>query len=281
MVRIITDNEWEGKYEALEQLLLQKVPDTLFSLGDNLPTGPRSRIGRNSYFKRIREELAKTDKSLLDLPLTAQFQVVYDVDPEKFMEQYADAPQFLEKGAAFINQSTLPMIQALTGNREFDYQLLLDFIAEKQGTLPCDYLSVLDSCTRIVLLKDPQVLHDNGTQFIILPYTPDGAEPSEHVERACEMVRTFQPEHLFLLTHENPFPEGFGSKRKAVMQETLDGYCDTLSQVHKQVTCFCGHLDISAAPQEYHKTLIQPISGTELLDLDSRTGTYNITSLHP
>ena len=49
-LRIVTDNEWEGKYELLEKQFLQDGI-SLVALGDNLPTGAMKDVGKRSFFK--------------------------------------------------------------------------------------------------------------------------------------------------------------------------------------------------------------------------------------
>ncbi len=48
-IKLTVDNEWEGKYEALEkQFLDDEIP--IWALGDLLPTGPKKAAGEKSYF---------------------------------------------------------------------------------------------------------------------------------------------------------------------------------------------------------------------------------------
>ena len=67
-IKIVTDNEWEGKYEVLEKEHEADGLDIVV-LGDLLPTGSRKQVGGKSYFKTHIKALIAEDPSIKRLSL--------------------------------------------------------------------------------------------------------------------------------------------------------------------------------------------------------------------
>lgn len=279
IVKIIADNEWEGKYPLLAQ---QGEIDglELWSLGDNLPTGPKEAVGGNSFFKTKLKELTKADPSVKEAGLKKQLEIVSEKWPAEFSDNYKEAPEYITRGAEFLRSSFLT-VTAITGNREFDYQLLLDVLAEKLGVPRVDYTKELASCTYFRLYEVPMIDVVEATSILWLPYHPKADEKfTAGLEAATlDVLRDKKSERIALLTHENPCAERFGSERKAKMQKTIDNYIAGARKISPNVTLFCGHLDISAEALEYNGIKVQPISGTETLALNMYSGAYTKSKL--
>lgn len=280
IVKIVSDNEWEGKYQLLAQ---QREDDglDLWSLGDNLPTGPKETVGGNSFFKTKLKELIKADLSVKEAGLKRQMELVFEKYPDEFADNYREAPEYVKRGAEFLRNSGLP-VTAITGNREFDYQLLLDVVAEKLGVPRVDYMQELKSCDRFQLHKFPHITGVELTSVLFLPYHPEPAHFkhmfdgwNDYFDDQMDQLRDLKSERILIATHENPCSARFGSERAAKMQETLDDYIAGTRKINPNVTLFCGHLDISADPVEYNRIKVQPVSGTEAVLFNMYTGEYS------
>lgn len=279
LVKIITDNEWQGKYEALEKQLLDDHIQFMISLGDNLPTGSKKQVGGKSYFKTQLKRLVQQDPAIKQMSLYEQLKLVYKLDPETFLANYRECPEHAKRGAEFVRNSQLPGMRTITGNREFDFQEVFDFIAHVTRTQRVDYMDTLRSAGKFGVLDTPFIEYilnstykSTTTIAVYIPYSPY-PEQFNDIERYKDRINKSE-ERIILLTHENPCPERFGSDRKAVMQKVIDAYITTAREKSPNVILFCGHLDISAEPFEYLGIVVQPISGTESIILDTGTGEY-------
>lgn len=276
-IRITTDNEWDGKYELLEKQYLEDRI-SLATLGDNLPTGARKQVGDGSFFKTKMKELGLKPKSQEEL-YNAMAEI-HEKWPVKFMENYGDCNSHIKKGVEFLTNSELPKIQAITGNREYDYQLLLNLLANKAGAPMVDYMNELKSCGKFDLYEQPMAEQVDATSMLWLPYHPKADKIFlQSLEDNLDKLRDFRGERIVIMTHENPCPEAIGASRKAKMQETLDNYISGSRKINSDVTLFCGHLDLSADSVDYNGIIVQPLSGKETAVLDVRSGEYSKFSL--
>jgi len=269
-IRITTDNEWAGKYELLEQQFSQDGIK-LAALGDLLPTRTGEQVGDATFFKTKIKELGK------DAPKRIEDKIaeVYRRWPDGLIENYGKCGEHIQKGAKFLRGSSLPVIQAIMGNREFDYQKLLSFLTDKTDAQNVNYMDRLAFSGKFNLYKKPKVEKVGSTSMLWLPYHPEAdREFSQGLESTLNQLRELKGERIAIMTHENPCPEAFGANRKVKMQKTLDDYIAASTKISPNVTLFCGHLDISADPKKYKGATIQPISGTESIVLDRTSGRY-------
>lgn len=275
-LKIVTDNEWEGKYELLEK---QFKEDRLgiIALGDLLPTGSREQVGGKSHFKTKLKELVKKDPSIKKLSLYDQLGQVYELDPVVFLENYREAPNYTKRGAEFLRTSGLPVIRAITGNREFDYQAVFDFLVDKEGIPKIDYMKELLDCGKFDLYNQPKVSQTDSTGILYLPYSTrseEGIRP--HLEDNLDQLRDLMNERIVIMTHENPCAENLGvPNRKAKMQKVLDDYINGIRKINPDITLFCGHLDKSFDAFQYNGIIVQAISGKEAVIYDFGNGDYS------
>jgi hypothetical protein len=220
--------------------------------------------------------LIKADPSVKEAGLKRQMELVFERWPEEFAANYKEAPEYVRRGSEFLRNSNL-WITAITGNREFDYQLLLDVVAERLGVPRVDYTSELFSCGEFVVYTAPSISNEDSTCILWLPYHPVANELFRLYsnDKIFRSLSKSQSERIAILTHENPCASRFGSDRAAKMQATLDDYIAGARKVSKNVTLFCGHLDISADPVEYNGIKVQPVSGSEAVLFNMATGEYS------
>lgn len=275
-LKIVTDNEWEGKYELLEE---QYKADGLYliALGDLLPTGSKKQVGGKSHFKTQLKPLVEKDPSIKKLSLYDQLGLVYDLDPAVFLENYREAPNYTKRGAEFLRTSNLPIIAAITGNREFVFQELFDFLADKDGIPRTDYMEELLACERFDLHTKPDVGQADSTGVLFIPYNPRSEEEIRpHLEDNLDELRDLKSERIAIMTHENPCAEELGvPNRKADMQKVLDDYIREVRKINHDTTLFCGHLDKSFDAVRYNGITVQPISGKEAVVYDFGNGNYS------
>jgi hypothetical protein len=275
-LKITTDNEWEGKYQLIENQFKEDGLD-IICLGDLIPTGSRKEVGGKSYFKTKVKELCREDPSIKQLGLYQQLQMVHDLNPAVFMDNYKEAPDYIKRASEFLKNSALPVMAAITGNREFDYQELLDFIADIQKTKRTAYLDEIKNSGRFNLITEPEVRNYDSTSALFLPHKPEGYAVG--LDEVLSKLDESKGERVLIIAHENPCPEKFNNDRKAAMQGTLDSYIAGAKKINPDTTLLCGHLDISAEPAEYNGIKVQPVSGTETLILDMMDGRYTKSRL--
>ncbi|MDP2750568.1 MAG: hypothetical protein Q8O89_07080 [Nanoarchaeota archaeon] len=274
-IKLTSDNEWEGKYALLEgQFEVDGLP--IWALGDLLPTGKKDRAGKNSFFKEKLKDVLGNDAgpSTSSDELYSQMKQIYACFPEEFIENYGECVEQIQKGSQFLQKSKLHQMPAITGNREFDYQLLLDFLATEAGIKKVNYFNELTSCKKFILHTTPEVEHLESTGILWLPYHPEDCFEQD-IDQITDSFREYKSERIIILTHENPCPEAVGVKRKVKMQTTLDEYIGRAASINLNVLLFCGHLDISAPSFGYKGATVQPISGTEIITLDLMNGNYS------
>jgi hypothetical protein len=275
-LKLVTDNEWEGKYELLEQQFKEDGL-SIIALGDLLPTGSRKQVGGKSHFKTHIKPMIAKDPSIKKLSLYEQLQLVYDLDPDAFIQNYREAPERTKRGAEFLRTADLSRITAITGNREFDYQAVFDFLADRLGIQRTEYIAEVVFCGRFDLHVRPKVHEFDSTGTLLLPYSPRSEEDIRpHLEDNLDQLRDMKSERIAIMTHENPCAEKIGvPNRKAKMQKVLDDYIAGARKINLDTTLFCGHLDKSFDAIQHDGIRVQPISGTEVVVYDSRSGDYS------
>lgn len=270
-INIITDNEWKGKYELIEKQF-KKDRFNIISLGDNLPTGLKENVGRNSFFKTTLKNLIKTDDSIKKLSLAEQLDLTYDFNASEFMDFYKKAPGYIKQGSQFLKNSSLPKMVSITGNREFDYQELLNVVADKLNEKSLNYMDELSSCGKFDLYTLPGVKLYDSIGIVLLPYSPKPEEIGSKLEETLDSLNDLKSERIAIMTHENPCPEKIKLDRKAKMQETIDNYIIGVKKISTDIILFCGHLDKSAGAVEYNGIMVQPISGKEFVTFNTNKG---------
>ncbi len=290
ILQIITDTEWWGSYEAVSKCIDDEMDSSwdgvtsVVSLGDILNTGTRKQVGGKSLFKTRRQELIAADPSVRDLSLKEQLEMVFNLNPEEFVQTYGGAPQFAaESPAAIMAAEFIPHLTAITGNREFDYQLVFDLLAEKGVCSRVDYFDVLKSCSKITLYEMPRIETHEATGVLFIPYTPKPKEAREELEKwVAELHDVVKPERVVVLTHENPNPAKLGVDRKVKTQKLLDYALAEIAKFPVKSVCFCGHLDTESEAFEHKGVIVQPISSSQKVGYRTDIGTwgaYSITNL--
>jgi len=279
-LKIVTDNEWEGKYELLEKQFKEDGLD-IIALGDLLPTGSKKQVGGKSYFKTQLKPMIEKDPSIKKLSLYDQLGLVYKLNHAVFLENYREAPNHTKRGAEFLRTSGLPIIRAIPGNREFVFQELFDFLADKRSITKTDYMEELLSCGKFDLYTQPKVSQTDSTGILLLPYSTRSEEDiSPHLEDNLDQLRDLRSERITIMTHENPCAKELGiPNRKALMQKVLDDYIEGIRKINPDTTLFCGHLDKSFDAFKYNGIKVQPISGMENVIFNMQGGKYTKQNL--
>jgi len=275
-IKITTDNEWIGKYEILEEQYNNEKIE-IFSLGDNLPTERRSKFGKASIFKTTLKELAKQYPEITKINLMQQLEIVHKLRTKDFEKVYFKAPEIISQSAKFLKNSSLPVITAITGNREFDYQTLLDFVAKKTNSEQISYLDKLTEAEKFDLITNPKLIERNSTGIILLPYNKK--TKTETIDEVLDSASEGKYERLILMTHENPIPTLFGVDRKVKMKEELNYCIENIVKINQNSTAYTGHLDKSNHSIIYLGVKIQPISGTEAGYLNTDSGLFEKINL--
>ncbi|MDD5177829.1 MAG: hypothetical protein PHT54_00920 [Candidatus Nanoarchaeia archaeon] len=283
----ISDNEFPEKWEGVVNTAQTENPSKIISLGDNLPTGPRESVGADSPFKQTLKDLTKqgkiTKEQLKEMSLENQLGLVYDtMGHDVFMSIYSMAPEFIKNGALYIRNSSLPRMLSITGNREFDYEKLLEFIAKKQNVKSVNYIDELNGTNKFDLLTLARSMQIDSTGFLLIPYSPNLKEVSESLEDCYDKINEMNPSRLVILTHENPYPEGLGvTNRPVKTKEILEAAMNktkeiaTKHAIYKRPTLFCGHLAMTSNLYEKDGVDIQPLSADEAILYNSENGGYD------
>ena len=198
IIKIVTDNEWKGKYELLEQKYLEdNFP--IWSLGDNLQTGEVGQVGKDSFFKTKRKQITANNLEFKNLNLYEQMKGVYKIFPEEFVQNYGLCVNVLKQGVEFLKNSSLPTMTAITGNRESDYQMLLDLFEKEITGEKLDYMNLLLETGKFEMIFQPETRQIEGTSILLIPYDKE-MDQTQHdyesnIERLYEAVyrrRKFQ-----------------------------------------------------------------------------------------
>ena len=278
-MKIITDNEWDGKYELLEKQYKLDHLENIISLGDNIPTGKQETTGKDSYFKTKIKEIALITPSILELTLDKQLDIFFERYKDGFLERYGAAPDIIRKSTEFLKNSDLPVIKAITGNREYDYQIVLDFLAKKGYSDQLNYLEALHGTGKFELITEPKLDIYDLDAILFLPYTKQVETAKTKLSEIGTLLGKHKPRKLAIMTHENPAPHMFEVKRKVKNQQLLEHTADMATLLSGQTVMFTGHLDISAESAPYKGVWVQPLSSTETANLNLSTLDYNIKKL--
>ncbi|NQU98801.1 hypothetical protein HQ533_05000 [Candidatus Woesearchaeota archaeon] len=277
-IKVISDNEWKGKYSLIEQQHLEdQLP--IWSLGDNLETGIRGTVGSGSFFKRKRKDFIKEIPSFKQLSLYEQLKAVYEAYPEEFVANYSSVIQIMKGGAEFLRNSNLPVMLSVSGNREFVYQDLLDLFEKEITGENLDYLELLNSTQKFDLRIEPFTGLEGSTSTLWIPYNTTLNQEAHDYDSHLDEINDHNSERILVLTHENPVPENYGADRAAKMITMIDKYLEGAKKVNQDITLLCGHIDVSGDASEYNGAMVQPISGTETMQYNLETGEYTIESL--
>ena len=212
-----------------------------------------------------------------DLGLKEQLELVCRACPEEFYATYGEAGRYIKEGAqALKDSSAIKNLVAITGNREFDYQLLLDFFADRSISPRTIYMDELLSTGKVELHTKPAVRRYCSTGVLFLPYSPKPEELQKGLEESIEQLRGMKAERVVVMTHENPNPQMLIADRKVKMKKILDYGLTQVGKFPVEALCFCGHLDMVSMHYPHNGVRVQPISSSQVVQYEARSGRYHM-----